>query len=159
MSLDDLLFAIIIIGIGLSGAHLRAELVSHRRMTALRRAREFVQREVHAKRVGFGHNTMPTQPAPSIQANPFPLVRVLARALRIFIQERNIHRFWIRTSACLKRNDEPQVTWHAPPRPQDTISLSIEKESTLCAPAGSPPTVYSKKSESNIGTVRHRELA
>jgi hypothetical protein len=42
-------------------------------------------------------NKMYTQPVPSIRANVFPLVRVLARALRIYIQERNIHRFRIRT--------------------------------------------------------------
>ena len=97
MSIDDLLFAIIIAGIGLSGACLRAELVLHRRTTAVRRERELVQREVHAKRVHLGPNKMPTQPVPSMRANAFPLVRVLARALRIYIQERNIHRFWIRT--------------------------------------------------------------
>jgi hypothetical protein len=34
----------------------------------------------------------------TIQANVFALVRVLARALRIYVQERNIHRFWIRTN-------------------------------------------------------------
>jgi hypothetical protein len=96
MRLDDLLFAIILAGIGLSGAYLRAELVLHRRTTALRRARELVQREVHAKRVPLGHHEMP-QPVPSIQANVLPLVRVLARALRIYIQERNIHGFRIRT--------------------------------------------------------------
>src|ERR1700685_2774892 len=97
VNIDDLLFAIILAGIGLSGAYLRAELVLHRNTTAVQRARELAQREVHAKRVGLGRNKMPTQPVPSIQANAIQLVRVLARALRIFIQERNIHRFWIRT--------------------------------------------------------------
>jgi hypothetical protein len=96
VSIDDLLFAIILAGIALSGAYLRAELVLHRRTTALQHARELVQREVQAKRVRLGPNKMP-QPIPSIQANAFPPVRVLARALRIFIQERNIHRFRIRT--------------------------------------------------------------
>lgn len=96
MSIDDLLFAIILAGIGLSGAHLRAELVLHRRMTALQRARELAQREVHAKRVHLEYEQMP-QPVPSMQANALPLVRVLARALRIYIQERNIHRLRIRT--------------------------------------------------------------
>jgi hypothetical protein len=96
VSIDDLLFTIILAGIGLSGAYLRAELDLHRRMTALQRARELLQREVHAKRVRLGHNEM-SQPVPSMQANAFPLVRVLARALRIYIQERNIHRFRIRT--------------------------------------------------------------
>ena len=97
MIVDDCLFATIIAGIGLSGACLRAELVSHRRTTALQRARELAQREVHAKRVHIEPNKMYTQPVPSIRANVFPLVRVLARALRIYIQERNIHRFRIRT--------------------------------------------------------------
>ena len=96
VSIDDLLFAIILAGIGLSGAYLRAELILHRRMAALQRARELVRREVHAKRVRLEHNKMP-QPVPSMQANAFQLVRVLARALRILIQERNIHRFRIRT--------------------------------------------------------------
>jgi hypothetical protein len=95
VSIDDLLFAIILAGIGLSGAYLRAELASHRRATALQRARELVQREVHAKRVRLGPNKMP-QPVPSMRANAFQLVRVLARALRIVIQERNIHWFRIR---------------------------------------------------------------
>jgi hypothetical protein len=94
--MDDLLITIIVAGIGLSGAYLRAELVLHRRTTALQRARELVQREVRAKRVRLEHNKMP-QPVTSIRANAFQLVRGLARALRIFIQERNIHRFRIRT--------------------------------------------------------------
>jgi hypothetical protein len=96
VNIDDLLFAIILTGIGLSGAYLRAQLVLDGGTTALRRAREFVQREVHDGRVRLGRNAMP-QPVPSMQANPFPLVRVLARALRIYIQERKIHRFRIRT--------------------------------------------------------------
>jgi hypothetical protein len=88
VSIDDLLFAIILAGIGLSGAYLRAELDLHHRTTSVQRARELVQREFHANRVHLGHNTLPTQPVPSIQANAFPLVRVLARALRISLQER-----------------------------------------------------------------------
>jgi hypothetical protein len=96
MSIDDLLFAIILAGIGLSGAHLRAELDLHRRTTTVQRARELLQREVHAKRVHLEHNKMP-QPVSSIQANAFPLVRFLARALRSYIEERNIHRYRIRT--------------------------------------------------------------
>jgi hypothetical protein len=96
MSIDDLIFAIILAGIGLSAAYLRAELDLHRRTTALQRARELLQREVHAKRVRLGPNTMP-QPVSSIRANALPPLRVLARALRIYIQERDIHRFRIRT--------------------------------------------------------------
>jgi hypothetical protein len=97
VSIDDLLFAIIIAGIGLSGAYLRAELLLHRSMTALQRTRELLQREVHAKRVHLGPTKMPTQPVPSIQTNSFQLVRVLTRALRSYIEERNIHRLRIRT--------------------------------------------------------------
>jgi hypothetical protein len=82
--MDDLLITIIVAGIGLSGAYLRAELVLHRRTTALQRARELAQREVHSKRVRLGPNKMP-QPVTSIQANAFQLVRVLARALLISI--------------------------------------------------------------------------
>jgi hypothetical protein len=96
MIVDDCLFATIIAGIGLSGAYLRAVLVLHRRTTALQRAKELVQREVHAERVRIEPNKI-LQPVPSIQANAFRLVRVLARALRIFIQDRSIHRFRIRT--------------------------------------------------------------
>jgi hypothetical protein len=87
MRVDDLQFAIILAGIGLSGAYLRAELVLHRRMTALQRARELVQREVHAKRVHLEYGKMP-QPVPLMQANAFQLVRVLARALRIYSRPR-----------------------------------------------------------------------
>jgi phage antirepressor YoqD-like protein len=51
MSLDDLLIAIIIIGIGLSGAYLRAELVLHQRSQAAERQKLTVQRELHANRL------------------------------------------------------------------------------------------------------------
>lgn len=51
MILDDVLFAIILAGIGLSGAYLRAELVVHRRVTAVERRRELVRRELHCVRV------------------------------------------------------------------------------------------------------------
>jgi hypothetical protein len=69
VSIDDLVFAIIVAGIGLSGAYLRAELVLHRRTTAVQRVRELVQREVHAKRARLGPNKMPTQPVSSIHFN------------------------------------------------------------------------------------------
>jgi hypothetical protein len=95
--MDYFLIAIIIAGIGLSGAYLRAELLLHRSMTAIQRRRELMQREFHAKRVGLAQGDRSTQPVPSIQASVFQMMRVLARALRIFIQERNIQRFWIRT--------------------------------------------------------------
>ena len=83
MIVDDCLFAMIIAGIGLAVGYLRAELGLHRSTTTVQRARELVQREVHAQRVCLGHNKMP-QPVLSIQANPFPPVRVLARVSRIF---------------------------------------------------------------------------
>jgi|HubBroStandDraft_2_1064218.scaffolds.fasta_scaffold90570_3 hypothetical protein len=93
MSLDDLLLVIIIAGIGLSGTYLRAELVLHRRLTALERRRKVLQRELH-KIVPPEQHDMPRQPRayPSpTQTNVFPAMRVLARFLRIFVQERNIH--------------------------------------------------------------------
>lgn len=55
MILDDVLFAIILAGIGLSGAYLRAELVVHRRVTAVERRRELVRRELHCVRVAQPH--------------------------------------------------------------------------------------------------------
>ena len=51
MNIDDLLIAIIIAGIGLSGAYLRAEVLLHRRLTAAKRSRELVERELHNTRV------------------------------------------------------------------------------------------------------------
>jgi hypothetical protein len=47
MSMDDLLFVQVIGGIGLSLAYLRAEYLSHRRLTAARRRRESVMRKLH----------------------------------------------------------------------------------------------------------------
>lgn len=64
MLLDDLLFAIILAGIGLSGAYLRAELVVHRRVTEVELRRELVQRELHSARVAqpYAHHAARTQP-------------------------------------------------------------------------------------------------
>jgi len=56
--MDDLLIAIIIAGIGLSGAYLRAELLLHRRMTAIQRRRELAEFELHAMRVPLEQNDM-----------------------------------------------------------------------------------------------------
>jgi hypothetical protein len=100
MIFDDLLFAIIVAGLALSGAYLRAELLLHRKLMALQRIRELLQREIHTKRVSLAQNAGPRQPRtiPSpIQARAPPTVRVSARALRIFVQKRAIHRIWIRT--------------------------------------------------------------
>jgi hypothetical protein len=62
VSIDDLLFAIILAGIGLSGAYLRAELILHGRTTAVQRIRELLQRDVHAKRVSLAQNARPRHP-------------------------------------------------------------------------------------------------
>src|ERR1700690_4111113 len=73
VSIDYLLFAIILAGIGLSAVYLRAELLLHRKLNVLRRSRELVQREFHAKRVGLRQTDLPRQPyrvPASIQARP-----------------------------------------------------------------------------------------
>jgi len=51
VNLDDLLIAILIAGLGLSGAYLRAEFFSHRRFKAAERRKELALRELHMKRV------------------------------------------------------------------------------------------------------------
>jgi hypothetical protein len=94
--LDNLLIAIIIVGIGLSGAYLRAELLLHRRTTALQSRTELMQLELRSKKVRPGQNDMPRQPR-TVQASVFEVMRALARALRTYLEERIIHRFWIRT--------------------------------------------------------------
>jgi hypothetical protein len=98
--MDDLLFAIIIGGIGLSVAYLRAELVLSQEFKAAERRKELALRELHTTRPGGKHTAMLRQPSTvssPIQTNPFQLARVLVRALRIFIQERYIHWYWFRT--------------------------------------------------------------
>ena len=81
MNLDDLLLAIIIAGIGLSVAYLRAELVLHRRLTGTLHRREVLQYKLHIKRVPE-QNDMPRQsaayPSPT-QTNVYPAMRVWAR--------------------------------------------------------------------------------
>jgi hypothetical protein len=59
MSIDDLLLVIIIAGIGLSGAYLRAEMDFHRRMMAAQRDREIQHLELHTKRLRHGHDVCP----------------------------------------------------------------------------------------------------
>jgi hypothetical protein len=54
VSIDDLLFAIILAGIGLSVAYLRAEYVSYRGFKATEHKKWIVQRELHAKRCVLG---------------------------------------------------------------------------------------------------------
>ena len=51
MSLDDLLIAIIIAGMGLTVAYLRAEYVLHRGSKAAEHKKLIVQRELHANRL------------------------------------------------------------------------------------------------------------
>ncbi len=63
MILDDLLIALIIAGMGISGAYLRAELLLHRRLTAVQRIRQLQQRQLHNTR------KIPTCEPPS---NPWP---------------------------------------------------------------------------------------
>jgi len=59
MILDDLLIALIIAGIGISGAYLRAELLLHRRLTAVQQIRQLQQRQLHTTRAQIRHNGVP----------------------------------------------------------------------------------------------------
>ena len=59
MSLDDLLIAIIIIGIGLSGAYLKAEYELQVRLRTKERSTGIVLHAVHASRVRMEQNGMP----------------------------------------------------------------------------------------------------
>jgi hypothetical protein len=98
--MDDLLSAMIIAGIGLSIAYLRAELVVRQEFKAAEREKALVLRELHITRPRREHTAVLRQPSPAfwpVQTNPFQLVRILVRALRMFIQERNIHWYWFRT--------------------------------------------------------------
>jgi hypothetical protein len=56
MTLDDLLIAILVAGIGLSGAYLRAELLAHRRFKAAERRKELALRELPRTGAGYGRN-------------------------------------------------------------------------------------------------------
>ena len=88
---DDLLFVMIITGIGFSGAYLRAEVLIYRRFKAAERRRETLQRELRIKRVRPEQMDMPTQPCTArspIQTNGFLALRALPCALRISPQER-----------------------------------------------------------------------
>jgi hypothetical protein len=96
MNFDDLLFAIIVAGLGLSGFYLRAELLLHRRLTAVQRKTQLLQLELHTKRV---RDVSAPRAAPTSNINDFQTARVLARALRIFVQEHDIHRYRRRTRA------------------------------------------------------------
>jgi hypothetical protein len=109
--MDNLLIAILIAGLGLSGAYLRAELRLHRRLTALQRRRELVQREVHAKRVRLRHNKMP-QPVPSIRANVSSVGEGFgARFTHLYTRPQYSPVFDSYMS--VKRYDEHRVPWRA----------------------------------------------
>jgi Arc/MetJ family transcription regulator len=98
--MDDLLIAMIIGGIGLSIAYLRAELVVRQEFKAAERRKELALRERHITRPRREHTALLRQPSAvfcPVQTNPFQLLRVLVGALRIAIQERNIHWYWFRT--------------------------------------------------------------
>jgi hypothetical protein len=97
---DDLLIAMIIAGIGLSIADLRAKLVLRQEFKATKRKEELALRERHITRPRREHTARLGQPSTvsrPIQTNPFRPMRVLVRALRIFIQERNIQWYRFRT--------------------------------------------------------------
>lgn len=80
MSLDDLLIAIIIIGIGLSAAYLKAEYDAHvRRRTAERRT-GIVLPDVHASRVRMEQNGMPVH----VQIARAPMQSPLSGTLRFW---------------------------------------------------------------------------
>jgi hypothetical protein len=90
MTLDDLLITIIIAGIGLSGAYLRAQYALHISIKAAERRREALQRELHITQVHLEQSDV-SRPISNLVSqiliNILQLMRVLARALRIFIQE------------------------------------------------------------------------
>jgi hypothetical protein len=58
MSLDNLLIAIIIIGIGLSGAYIKAEYDSAVRLRKVERRKRIVLHDLHASRVQIEQNGM-----------------------------------------------------------------------------------------------------
>jgi hypothetical protein len=90
----------IIAGIGLSIAYLLAELVVRQEFKATERKKELALRELHITRPRREHTALLRQPSAVswlVQTNPFRPMRGLVRALRIFIQERNIQWYWFRT--------------------------------------------------------------
>lgn len=85
MSLDDLLIVIIIIGVGLSGAYLKAEYELHVRLRTAQRRTRLVLHDLHASRVRIEQNGIPVHVwiarAPA-QSQPFQTMRFLARNSR-----------------------------------------------------------------------------
>jgi hypothetical protein len=90
----------IVAGVGLSIAYLRAELVVRQEFKAAEQKKELALRELHITRPRREHTALLRQPSAvsrPVQTNPFRPMRVLVRALRIYIQERNIQWHWFRT--------------------------------------------------------------
>ena len=83
MILDDVLFAIILAGIGLSGAYLHAELIAHRRVTAVERRRELVQRELHSARVARPYAPFAARTQPDRQRVGFLSMRSAKFPMRL----------------------------------------------------------------------------
>jgi len=67
--MDDLLITIIIAGIGLSIAYMRAELVSRRGRKVQERKKAIVQREWHANRLRLEQKRVPVRLRPPTEAN------------------------------------------------------------------------------------------
>jgi hypothetical protein len=116
-NMDDLLIAIIIAGVGLSSAYLRAELLLHRRYKAAERRREGVQRELLIARVHLEQNGMSrcggTVVSP-IQINIFRLVRVLTGSYAFLFRSatlKDLHgSFWRRTLHIVEANRHQSPT-------------------------------------------------
>jgi hypothetical protein len=89
----------IIAGIGLSIAYLRAELVVRQEFNVAERKKELALRELRITRRRREQTALlrhPNAVSWPVQTNPSQLVRVLVRALRISMQERNIQWYWFR---------------------------------------------------------------
>jgi hypothetical protein len=56
MNFDNFLFAIIIAGIGLAGAYLKAEYTLHKRLKSAERRKELVLHDLHVARVRLEQN-------------------------------------------------------------------------------------------------------
>src|SRR5271169_5272367 len=105
-TMDDLLLVMIIAGIGLSGAYLRAELILRRRLKTAECRRELDLRKLHINRRCLEQTAVPKQSCngPStIQINLFQVKGVSARALGIFIEERNAKWNFLQTRDLLMR--------------------------------------------------------
>jgi hypothetical protein len=77
--MEDLSITIIVAGIGLSIAYLRAELVVRQESKAAERKKELALRELHITRPRREHTALLGQPSAvswPVQTNPFRLVRV-----------------------------------------------------------------------------------